>query len=86
MSSNIEENFTAQSFAYWFMDDGGKLDYTANEGAEGAMVLNTHNFSFDEVFFLNQMLIKKFELKSSNGIKKNLLLLFLDIAMKKESI
>ena len=84
MSSNIEENFTAQSFAYWFMDDGGKLDYTANEVK--AMVLNTHNFSFDEVFFLNQMLIKKFELKSSNGIKKNLLLLFLDIAMKKESI
>lgn len=61
INTNIEKNFTSQSLAYWFMDDGGKLDYTVNKGK--AIVLNTHNFSLNEVNFLKTMLINKFKLK-----------------------
>ena len=61
INPDIKKSFTALSLAYWFMDDGGKLDYTSNQGK--AIVLNTQSFSLDEVTFLNKMLIDKFELK-----------------------
>ena len=69
ISPIIKQLFTAQSLAYWFMDDGGKLDYTSNKGK--AIVLNTHNFTFDEVHFLNQMLIEKFQFKCWVKTNKN---------------
>ena len=67
ISTSIKENFTAFSLAYWFMDDGGKLDYTSNQGK--AVVLNTQGFSFEEVKILKNMLIEKFKLKC--WIKEN---------------
>lgn len=43
VSKNLVKNhLTSQGLAYWFMDDGGKLDYSPNQG-EG-IVLNTQCF------------------------------------------
>jgi len=39
----IQDHLTPRGLAYWFMDDGGKLDYTTNEGK--GIVLNTQCFS-----------------------------------------
>jgi LAGLIDADG DNA endonuclease family len=49
------------------MDDGGKLDYTSNEGK--AVVLNTQGFLLEQVKILQNMLIEKFQLKC--WIKEN---------------
>jgi hypothetical protein len=40
----ILDNLTPRGLAYWFMDDGGKLDY--NKGSKNqSIVLNTHSFT-----------------------------------------
>jgi LAGLIDADG DNA endonuclease family len=46
ISPSIVNHFTTLSFVYWFMDDGGKLDYTSNEGK--AVVLNTQGFLLEQ--------------------------------------
>jgi hypothetical protein len=43
----IKNHLSPISLAYWFMDDGGKLDYTENEGK--GIVLNTQGFEEKEV-------------------------------------
>ena len=43
----IKDYVTAISLAYWFMDDGGKLDYSSNEGK--GIVYNTQGFKKEEV-------------------------------------
>lgn len=65
--SLIQLYFTKVSLAYWFMDDGGKLDY--NENGSKGIVLNTQGFSFVEVNFLSSFLVRKFALKC--WVKKN---------------
>ena len=57
----LTKNLTPLSLAYWFMDDGGLLDYTLNKGK--GIVFNTHSFSSSEVENLKIILIKKFQLK-----------------------
>jgi len=53
---------TPRSLGYWFMDDGGKLDYGPNQGK--GIVFNTQNFDFSEVENLCEILEKKFALKA----------------------
>lgn len=61
-SDFLSKNLTLQSVAYWYMDDGGKLDYTPNEGK--GIVFNTQNFEFEEVQTLCDILNKKFGYKT----------------------
>jgi len=44
----IKDHLTARGLAYWYMDDGGKLDYNKNTKNKG-LVLNTHSFTQEEV-------------------------------------
>lgn len=78
INSNLEKNVpqgtiakfvTPLSLAYWFLDDGGKMDYTVNKGK--GIVLNTQGFSFEQVEFLSQELNHKFHLNSWVGKNKN---------------
>jgi len=43
----IRDHLTPRGLAYWFMDDGGKLDYSSNKGK--GIVFNTHSFNEAEV-------------------------------------
>jgi len=56
----IKDHLTPKGLAYWFMDDGGKLDYTSNEGK--GIVLNTQCFSEIEVNNMASELKTKFDL------------------------
>lgn len=59
----IEKLLSCRSLAYWFMDDGGKLDYnplTKNKG----LVLNTQSFSKIETEGLALLLTNKFKFKT----------------------
>jgi len=63
------------------MDDGGKLDYTKNEGK--GIVFNTQGFELEEVEILCDILNKKFGYETwPKKIKANLLLLFLENLIK----
>lgn len=57
-SDFLYRELTPRGVAYWFMDDGGKLDYTANEGK--GIVFNTQGFEREEVQTLCDILKKKF--------------------------
>jgi LAGLIDADG DNA endonuclease family len=46
--SLIKNHLTERGLAYWFMDDGGKLDYNKNSKNK-SIVLNTHSFTELEV-------------------------------------
>ena len=58
--------------AYWWNDDGGKLDYNKNSKNK-SIVLNTQSFTEDEVKMLSNELKAKFnlecELRSNKGKK-----------------
>lgn len=56
----IRDHLNERGLAYWFMDDGGKLDYGPNEGK--GFVLNTQGFLEDDVHCLATELQQKFEL------------------------
>lgn len=61
ISPNLVKNhLTPRGLAYWFMDDGGKLDYTSNEGK--GIVLNTQCFDEAEVKDMALELQTKFDL------------------------
>lgn len=53
--------------AYWFMDDGGKLDYNKNT-KNNSLVLKSHNFTtlevenYDQYLKLNSTLKPAYEL------------------------
>ena len=70
--SLIMNHLTSRGLAYWFMDDGGKLDYNKNSKNK-SIVLNTQSFTDDEVKMLSNELIVKFnlecELRSNKGKK-----------------
>ena len=70
--SLIMNHLTSRGLAYWFMDDGGKLDYNKNSKNK-SIVLNTQSFTEDEVKMLSNELKAKFnlecELRSNKGKK-----------------
>ena len=59
---------TPRGLAYWFMDDGGKLDYNKNS-KNRSVVLNTHSFTEAEVKNMSEELAIKFNLDCT--IRKN---------------
>lgn len=59
----VEDHVRGQGLAYWFIDDGGKLDYSANQGK--GIVLNTQCFTKSEVESLAAGLQNKFDLITS---------------------
>jgi hypothetical protein len=71
-SSLIMNHLTGRGLAFWFMDDGGKLDYNQNYKNK-SIVLNTQSFTEEEVQMLSNELMAKFnfecELRSNKGKK-----------------
>lgn len=59
----IKDHLTARGFAYWFMDDGGKLDYNINSKNK-SVVINTQSFTELEVIKLSHELTDKFKLNT----------------------
>jgi LAGLIDADG DNA endonuclease family. len=57
----ILDHLTPRSLAYWFMDDGGKLDYNKNS-KNYSVVLNTQSFTNLEVELMSEQLSGKFNL------------------------
>ena len=68
----IKNHLTGRGLAYWFMDDGGKLDYNKNSKNK-SIVLNTQSFTEKEVEIMTAELIAKFnfdcEIRSNKGKK-----------------
>lgn len=68
----IKNHLTPRGLAYWFMDDGGKLDYNKNSKNKG-VVFNTQSFESKEVKAMAQQLSEKFnldcEIRSNKGKK-----------------
>lgn len=68
----ILDHLTGRGLAYWFMDDGGKLDYNKNSKNKG-VVLNTQSFTTEEVELMSKQLSVKFnlecEVRSNKGKK-----------------
>lgn len=58
----VRDHVTELSLAYWFMDDGGKLDYTSNQGK--GLLLHTQGFNEQEVIELAEGLAIKFNLQT----------------------
>lgn len=66
---NIEKLLTPRGLSYWFMDDGGKLDYTSNSGK--GIQFNTHSFTKLEVEQMSLELHEKFNLNCWVKLNKN---------------
>jgi hypothetical protein len=68
----IHNYLTERGLAYWFMDDGGKLDYNKNSKNK-SLVFNTQSFTDNEVEMLTKGLIDKFNfdcsIRSNKGRK-----------------
>lgn len=63
MSKNLILNhLTGIGLAYWFMDDGGKLDYNP-DSKNKSIVLNTHSFTHKQVEMMAEQLNDKFNLE-----------------------
>jgi hypothetical protein len=58
----IRDHLTDRGLAYWFMDDGGKDDYTPNQGK--GITLNTHGFEEQGVIAICQELAERFKLEA----------------------
>lgn len=69
-SELIPKFVTERSLAYWFMDDGGKLDYNKNS-VNNSIVLNTQSFTDNEVSMMSKQLAEKFNLETSIRTNKN---------------
>ena len=59
LDSLIMDYLTERGLAYWFMDDGGKLDYNKNS-KNRSIVLNTQSFTDQEVEKMSKELMAKF--------------------------
>lgn len=70
--SLIQNSLTERGLAYWFMDDGGKLDYNKNSKNK-SLVFNTQSFTDNEVDMLCKGLRDKFKfdcsIRSNKGRK-----------------
>jgi LAGLIDADG DNA endonuclease family len=68
----IKNHLSERGLSYWFMDDGGKLDYNKNSKNK-SIVLNTQSFTDMEVENMSKELTKKFnlncEVRSNKGKK-----------------
>ena len=68
----VKNHLTPRGLAYWFCDDGGRLDYNKNSKNQ-SIVLNTQSFTDREVINMSQELIDKFslncEVRSNKGKK-----------------
>jgi hypothetical protein len=73
----IQNHLTARSLAYWFMDDGGKLDYNINS-KNLSVVLNTHSFTKNEVETMAIQLSNKFSLKCYTKLNKGKSIIVID--------
>jgi len=58
----LKSVLSPRSLAYWFMDDGGKMDYGPNQGK--GLVFNTHCFTLAEVTDLCNVLKENFDFKT----------------------
>jgi hypothetical protein len=67
--SLIQNHLTQRGLAYWFMDDGGKLDYN-KYSKNKSLVLNTQSFSDIEVEMLSNGLKEKFNFDCSTRLNK----------------
>ena len=66
----IRDYLTPRGLAYWFMDDGGKMDYSKSPHSSKGIVFHTQGFSKEEVEMLSQELNIKFGLDSWVGVNK----------------
>lgn len=66
----VKDHLSEIGLAYWFMDDGGRLDYNKNSKNKG-LVLNTHSFTSKEVEMMSIELNVKFNLNTTVGLNKN---------------
>jgi len=66
----IKNHLTERGLAYWFMDDGGKLDYNKNS-INKSIVLNTHSFTLNEVEMMSKELSDKFNLDTEVRLNKS---------------
>lgn len=70
--SLIKNHLSGRGLAYWFMDDGGKLDYNKNSKNQ-SVVLNTQSFTDLEVSKMSNELSNKYnldcEVRSNKGKK-----------------
>ena len=66
----IKNHLTGRGLAFWFMDDGGRLDYNKNSVNKG-LVLNTHSFTREEVEIMSNELSNKFNLNTIIRLNKN---------------
>jgi hypothetical protein len=68
----IQDHLTARGLAFWWCDDGGKLDYNKNSKNK-SIVLNTQSFTDQEVDMMSKQLALKFnlecEVRSNKGKK-----------------
>jgi LAGLIDADG DNA endonuclease family len=73
----IKNNLTKRGLAFWFMDDGGKLDYNKNS-KNLSVVLNTHSFTKEEVETMAMELSIKFKLNCSTRSNKGKSVIVID--------
>ena len=66
----IQDHLTPKGLAYWFMDDGGKLDYNKNS-KNRSVVLNTHSFTDLDVEKMCDQISNKFDLLCEVRSNKN---------------
>jgi hypothetical protein len=73
----IKNHLTKRGLAFWFMDDGGKLDYNKNS-KNLSVVLNTHSFTKEEVKTMAIELSNKFKLNCSTRSNKGKSVIVID--------
>jgi len=66
----ILDHLTPQGLAFWFCDDGGKLDYNKNSKNK-SVVLNTQSFTDFEVEKMSEQVSNKFNLLCEVRKNKN---------------
>ena len=66
----VQDHLTPKGLAYWFMDDGGKLDYNKNS-KNRSVVLNTHSFTDLDVEKMCDQISNKFDLLCEVRSNKN---------------
>jgi len=69
LNNLIKDHLTERGLAYWFCDDGGKLDYNKNSKNK-SLVLNTHSFTAEEVNAMSIELYDKFNLMTEVRMNK----------------
>ena len=73
----IKYHLNEIGLTYWFMDDGGRLDYNKNSKNK-SIVLNTHSFTENEVNLMANQLALKFKLTCSVRTNKGKKIIVID--------